>query len=165
MSTPPVPFRIGHGYDVHRTVAGRRLVLGGVEIPSPTGLDGHSDADCLAHALADAILGAMALPDIGHFFPPGLEETRGMDSMLIVARAVAEARRLGWVVGNADCSLIAEKPRIGPHVPAMRERLAAVLGVTPDCVGIKATTHEKVGALGRAEGIAAHAVVLLARVP
>lgn len=157
-------FRIGHGYDIHRTAQGRRLVLGGVEIAgAPFGLDGHSDADCLCHALADAILGAAALPDIGHYFPPGKPEIAGIDSKLIVAKAVAEARHLGWKVVNADCTLVAEKPKIAPHIAAMKEALSRSLGVTAGDVGIKATTNEKLGALGRQEGIAAFAVVLLGK--
>ncbi len=157
-------FRIGHGYDIHRTAPGRRLVLGGVEIfESPFGLDGHSDADCLCHALADAILGAAALPDIGHYFPPGQPETAGMDSKLIVAKALAEANALGWKVVNADCTIVAEKPKVAPHLAAMKAALSQVLGVTPGDVGVKATTNEKLGAIGRQEGIAAFAVVLLTR--
>jgi len=154
-------FRIGHGYDIHRFAEGRRLVLGGVEIPHSRGLDGHSDADCLCHALADAILGAAGLPDIGHFFPPGLPETKDMDSLDIVRGVVAKAAAQGLRVGNADLSLIAQEPKIASHIPAMKQRLGAALGISPERVGIKATTNEGLGSLGRAEGIAAHAVVLL----
>jgi 2-C-methyl-D-erythritol 2,4-cyclodiphosphate synthase len=157
---PSVP-RIGHGYDVHRFVAGRPLVLGGVHVPHTHGLDGHSDADVVSHALADAILGALALPDIGHLFPNTDPAIRGIDSQLIVQQAVAEAATRGWRVGNADISIIAEQPKIGPHIAAMRQRLAASLGVDGSVVGIKATTHEQIGDLGRGVGIAAMAVVLL----
>jgi len=157
------PFRTGIGYDIHRFAEGRRLVLGGVTIPHERGLDGHSDADCLCHAIADAILGAAGLPDIGHFFPPGKAETKGMDSLLIVKGAVEKAREKGLAVGNIDVALIAKEPKIAPHIPAMKERLASVLGIPTDRIGIKATTNEGIGGLGRGEGIAATASVLLYR--
>ena len=155
--------RIGHGYDIHAFAAdpARPLVLGGVTLPDRPGLDGHSDADVVTHALADAILGALALPDIGHFFPNTDASIAGIDSQKILARAVEEAHRKGLRVGNVDLSIIAERPKIGPHLDAMKSRLAQTLGVTPEDVGIKATTNEKIGALGRGDGIAAHAVVLL----
>ncbi|MFA5257999.1 MAG: 2-C-methyl-D-erythritol 2,4-cyclodiphosphate synthase, partial [Opitutales bacterium] len=116
------PFRIGHGYDIHRFAQGRRLVLGGVEIPHTRGLEGHSDADCLCHALADAVLGAAGLPDIGHYYPPGRPETKDMDSLDIVRGAVAKAAALGLRVGNADISLVAQEPKVAGHIPAMKER-------------------------------------------
>ena len=155
--------RIGHGYDIHAFAAdpARPLVLGGVTLPDRPGLDGHSDADVVTHALADAILGALALPDIGHFFPNTDASIAGIDSQKILARAVEEAHRKGLRVGNVDLSIIAERPKIGPHLDAMKARLAETLGVTAGDVGIKATTNEKIGALGRGDGIAAHAVVLL----
>jgi len=164
--TPPAtnaafPFRTGTGYDIHRFAEGRRLVLGGVEIPHTRGLDGHSDADCLCHAIADAILGAAGLPDIGHFFPPGRAETKDMDSLEIVKGAVKLAREKGLAVGNVDATLIAKEPKIAPHVPLMKERLSAALGIPADRIGIKATTNEGIGGLGRGEGIAATAAVLL----
>lgn len=159
MGSPGI--RIGHGYDIHRLVRGRRLVLGGIEVPSEVGLEGHSDADCLTHALADAVLGACGLPDIGHYFPPGDPACAGIDSQEILARAVAEVGERGWRIGNADLTLVAEQPRIAPHAGAMRARLAETLGVSTDAVGIKATTNEGLGAIGRGEGIAALAVVLL----
>jgi 2-C-methyl-D-erythritol 2,4-cyclodiphosphate synthase/2-C-methyl-D-erythritol 4-phosphate cytidylyltransferase len=155
--------RVGHGYDIHRSTAGRRLVLGGVEIPADFGLAGHSDADALTHALADAILGAAGLADIGHYFPNDDPAIAGIDSQQILARAVQEAGRRGWQVGNIDATIIAERPRLGPHIPAMRQRLAATLGIDGACIGIKATTAEGIGGLGRGEGIAAYAVVLLHR--
>jgi len=158
-----LPYRIGTGYDVHRFAAGRKLILGGVEIPHCQGLAGHSDADVLTHALADAILGALALPDIGHHFPDTDQAHRGMDSQIILAKSVAEASRLGYEVGNVDTTLIAEEPRIGPHIPAIKQCLAATLGLDPGRIGLKATTHEGLGSLGRAEGIAAHAAALLIR--
>lgn len=157
------PFRIGLGYDIHRFAAGRKLVLGGVQIPSDEGLDGHSDADCLTHALADAVLGALGLPDIGHFFPNDDPAIKGIDSQEILKRAVAEAHNRGYAVGNADIALIAEKPKLAPHVNDMKAVLAGSLGVSVDCVGLKATTNEGIGDLGRAKGIAAHATCLLIR--
>ncbi len=157
------PMRIGIGYDIHRTERGRRCVLGGTEIPSDVGSVAHSDGDVLAHAIADAVLGAAGLPDIGHYFPPNDPACAGIDSLKIVAKAAAEAARLGWRVGNVDASVIAERPKIGKYVPAMRERLGAALGVPASCVGVKATTNEKLGSLGAGEGIAVHAVCLLVR--
>ncbi len=157
------PMRIGIGYDIHRTERGRRCVLGGTEIPSDVGSVAHSDGDVLAHAIADAVLGAAGLPDIGHYFPPNDPACAGIDSLKIVAKAAEEAARLGWRVGNVDASVIAERPKIGKYVPAMRERLGAALGVPASCVGVKATTNEKLGSLGAGEGIAVHAVCLLVR--
>ena len=154
-------FRIGHGYDIHQFVEGRPLVLGGVTIPHTKGLDGHSDADCVTHALADAILGALALPDIGHYFPNTDPSIAGIDSQKILAKAVQEVNALGYHVVNVDLSVIAQAPKIGPYRDAMRNALAKTLGVTPDCVGIKATTNEGIDDLGKGVGLAAHAVVLL----
>ena len=156
-------FRIGHGYDIHRFVSGRALVLGGVTIPHEMGLDGHSDADCVTHALADAILGAMALPDIGHYFPNTDLRIAGIDSQKILAKAVQEAAARGYHVVNADLSIIAQAPKIGPHCEKMRAILARTLGVKPDCVGIKATTNEGLDDLGKGLGLATHAVVLMGK--
>lgn len=156
-----LPFRVGIGYDIHRVDAGLRCVLGGTEIPSEVGCVAHSDGDVVAHAIADAILGALALPDIGHFFPPNDPNCAGIDSLKIVARAVKEAEVRGYAVGNVDVAVIAERPKLGKYVPAMREKLAEVLGVPADCVGVKATTNEKLDDLGAGEGIAVHAVCLL----
>ena len=153
--------RIGHGYDVHQLVEGRKCVIGGVEIESKLGLLGHSDADVLSHAIADAILGAAALNDIGFYFPPSDDSCKDIDSQKIVQRAVEEIGKLGYKVGNVDASIIAETPKILPHVKAMKEILAKSLGITPDDVGIKATTNEKMGWEGRREGIGAHAVCLI----
>jgi len=147
--------RTGIGYDVHRLVEGRALVLGGVEIPHALGLDGHSDADVLCHAIADAVLGAAGLPDIGHYFPPGDETIRGISSLDILRRVAAELAALGGTLNNVDATLIAERPRILPHVPLMKERVAEALGLTPGQVGVKATTNETLGFLGRQEGMAA----------
>ncbi|MFN8660962.1 MAG: 2-C-methyl-D-erythritol 4-phosphate cytidylyltransferase [Thermomicrobiales bacterium] len=155
------PFRTGIGYDIHRFAPGRRLVLGGVEIPHDIGLDGHSDADVLLHAIADAILGAAALGDIGQHFPPGDARFRDADSQDLLRESVRLARDAGWIPSNIDATLLAEVPRIGPHVPLMRERIAACLDLSPDAVGVKATTNETLGAIGRREGIAALAVATL----
>lgn len=157
--------RIGIGYDIHRFAEGRRLVLGGVEIPHSRGLEGHSDADCLTHALADAVLGALGLPDIGHFFPNSDPSIAGINSQRILARAVGEAKTRGYRVGNADLAIIAEEPKLASHLGAMKSVLAASMEVGIDAVGIKATTNEGIGDLGRGAGIAAHAVVLLVPAP
>jgi 2-C-methyl-D-erythritol 2,4-cyclodiphosphate synthase len=157
------PFRIGLGYDIHRLVAGRRCILGGVEIPSEVGPEGHSDADVVLHAVADALLGAAGLPDIGQLFPNTDPSLKGMDSARIVERAVAEAAALGWRVGNLDLVILAERPRIASHVPAMRARLASLLGVEPGQVGVKATTQEGLDAVGEGRGISCQAVALLVR--
>ncbi len=150
--------RVGIGYDIHRFAHGCRLVLGGVEIPHEMGLEGHSDADVLSHAIADAVLGAVGLPDIGHHFPPSDASLRGISSLVILQKAAALAREEGGILRNVDATLIAESPRIGPHLPAMKAALAAVLGLDPKAVGIKATTNEGLGSIGRGEGIAAMAV-------
>lgn len=155
-------YRVGHGYDIHRLSPGRRLVLGGVHIPFGKGLEGHSDADCLTHAIADAILGAAGLPDIGHYFPDNDPATEGIDSQKILERAAREAAQRGFHVENVDAVLIAEEPMLAPHIPAMQQRLAKTLGIDADAVGIKATTNEKLGEIGRGEAIAASAVCLLA---
>ena len=156
-------YRIGLGYDIHRFAEGRKLILGGVEIPSDLGLLGHSDADVLSHAIADAILGAVGLPDIGTYFPPSNAALAGMDSQIIVKRAQEEALRRGYHIVNIDCAIIAEKPKIGSYREAMQEKLAKTLGMHFNDIGIKATTNEGLGALGNAEGIAAHATCLVVK--
>ncbi|MDP3073610.1 MAG: 2-C-methyl-D-erythritol 2,4-cyclodiphosphate synthase [Opitutaceae bacterium] len=156
-------FRIGHGYDIHRLVAGRPLVLGGVKFDTDYGLDGHSDADCLTHAICDALLGAAGLPDIGHFFPNTDPAYRNIDSQLLLQRVVAEITQLGFNLSNIDATVIAEKPKIYPHLAAMKAALAQSTGLLPDEIGLKATTNEGVGDLGRGLAIAAHAVALLSR--
>lgn len=155
------PFRIGLGYDIHRLELGRGLILGGVEIPFEIGLAGHSDADCLTHAIADAILGAAALPDIGHYFPNDDPSIRGISSQEILKKASEEAEAAGYRIVNIDSTVIAEAPKIAPYVGAMKKALAATLGLSETDIGIKATTNEKIGALGRGAGIAAEAVCLL----
>ncbi len=155
-------YRIGQGYDVHRLVVGRRLVLGGVEIPHERGLEGHSDADVLLHALGDALLGAASLGDLGEHFPPGEERWRDASSLDLLARIVNMVGERGWRIVNCDLTLLAEQPKIAPYRDEMRRRIAGALGIPVDDVGLKATTNERLGALGRGEGIAALAVVLLA---
>ncbi len=153
--------RIGQGYDIHPLVAGRRLVLGGEEIPFDKGLGGWSDADVLLHALGDALLGAAGLGDLGAHFPPGQPAWQGASSVDLLRRIVEMVHGAGYEVVNCDVALIAEAPRLAPYRDSIRARLAGVLGVAPDAVGLKATTNEGLGALGRGEGIAALAVVLL----
>jgi len=154
--------RVGQGYDVHRLVPGRRLVLGGEEIPFELGLEGHSDADVLLHALGDALLGAASLGDLGSHFPPDDERWRGASSVDLLQRIVALIRGRGYRVVNCDLTLLAEAPKLAPHRERIIGRIAGVLGVEEDAVGLKATTCEGLGAIGRGEGMAAIAVVLLA---
>lgn len=156
--------RIGHGYDVHRLTAGRRLILGGVEIPFETGLDGHSDADVLVHAIMDAMLGAAALGDIGKLFPDNDEAFLGADSIELLKRVREVLLDNGWKLGNLDATVIAQRPKLAPFIAAMRERIAAALETDGSNVSIKATTEEKLGFTGSGEGIAAHAVCLIERV-
>jgi len=157
----PARPRIGYGYDVHRLAAGRRLILGGVEIPHDLGLDGHSDADVLVHAVADALLGAASLGDIGQHFPNTDARYRGISSLLLLKEVARLLEGSGYQVGNIDATVILERPRIMPHAAAMRKNIADALGITPDAVSVKATTGEGLGFTGRGEGAAAHAVALL----
>lgn len=156
-------FATGIGYDVHRFIEGRPLILGGVHIPHALGLEGHSDADVLAHAIADALLGAAGEPDIGHFFPNTDESLRGISSLEILRRVQERLRAKVIDVLNVDATLIAEMPKIGPHLAAMKAALSEALSLPPDCIGIKATTNEGMGFLGRGEGIAAMAVAAVDR--
>jgi 2-C-methyl-D-erythritol 2,4-cyclodiphosphate synthase len=154
--------RIGHGYDVHQLVEGRDLILGGVKIPYEKGLLGHSDADVLIHALCDALLGAAALRDIGYHFPPVKgNEFENIDSKILLRRVMQMIREAGYELGNCDCTICAEVPKINPHIPAMTVCLAEVMGVSEQQISIKATTTERLGFVGRKEGIAAQAVVLI----
>ena len=155
--------RVGIGYDVHPFVAGRPLVLGGVTVQSPRGLAGHSDADALAHAVADALLGALALGDLGAHFPDTDPAYAGASSLGLLARVREMVGERGYRVGNVDATIVTEEPKLAPHVAAMRERLADTLGVDAGQVSVKATRHEKLGAFGRGEGLAAMAVVLVHR--
>ena len=153
--------RIGHGYDVHRLVEGRKLILGGVEIPYEKGLLGHSDADVLTHALMDALLGAAALGDIGKLFPDHDDRFEGADSILLLREVVRRLHEAGYTVGNVDCTVIAQRPKLAPFIPQMREILADAMGVEITRVSVKATTEEKLGFTGEGLGIAAHAVALI----
>ena len=153
--------RIGHGYDAHRLKEGRPLILGGVTIPWDKGLYGHSDADVLLHALADAILGAAALGDIGKLFPDNDPATEGIDSRVILREAVRRVREKGLRVENCDVTMIAQKPKLAPYIPQMRQNIAEDLGVELDAVSVKATTEEHMGFTGSGEGMRCHAVVLL----
>jgi len=155
--------RVGIGYDVHQLAAGRALVLGGVAIPAERGLLGHSDADVALHAIMDAILGAAALGDIGEHFPPSDPAYRGIDSRTLLARVRDLVAGAGWTVVNIDCTIVAERPKIMPHTPAMRAAIGETLGIAPDRIGIKATTNEGIGFIGREEGIAAMAVAAISR--
>jgi 2-C-methyl-D-erythritol 2,4-cyclodiphosphate synthase len=155
--------RIGHGYDIHRIVAGRPMILGGVRFDTDYGLDGHSDADALTHAICDALLGAAALPDIGHFFPNTDPAFKNIDSQVLLQRVVAELAKLGWRIVNIDASLIAEKPKIYPRLAEMKSTLAKSTGIPLDCIGLKATTNEGVDQIGQGLAIAAHAVALISK--
>lgn len=155
--------RVGHGYDVHRLVEGRKLILGGVEIPWEKGLLGHSDADVLVHAVMDALLGAAGLWDIGHAFPDNDPAYAGIDSMLLLARVRDMLTEKGYTVGNVDATILAQRPKLAGHIPQMRRNIAQVLGVEEDCINVKATTEEGLGFTGSGEGMAAHAVALLNR--
>lgn len=154
-------YRIGHGYDVHKLVTGRKLILGGVEIPHETGLLGHSDADVVLHALMDALLGAAALGDIGKHFPDTDDAYKGISSLELLGRVKALLEKDGYSLANADMTVIAQAPKLAPYMPGMRSNIAKTLDVQEGCINVKATTEEHLGFTGRGEGIAAHAVVLL----
>jgi len=153
--------RIGHGYDVHRLVAGRKLIMGGVDIPWELGLLGHSDADVLLHAIADAILGAIGEGDIGRHFPDTDQAYKGADSLKLLSHVMRLAESRGYRLGNLDATIIAQQPKMAPHIPTMRDNIATVLHVAIERVNVKATTEEGLGFSGRGEGISAHAVVLM----
>ncbi len=153
--------RIGHGYDVHRLTEGRKLILGGVDIPYEKGLLGHSDADVLVHAVMDALLGAMGAPDIGQLFPDKDPAYKGADSMVLLARVAEIMTEKGYVLGNLDATILAQTPKLAPHIPAMKENIARVLEVSVEQVNVKATTEEHLGFTGSGDGMAAHAVCLL----
>lgn len=155
--------RVGLGFDVHRLVEGRELWLGGVRIPHTLGALGHSDADVVLHAICDALLGAAALGDIGQHFPDTDARWKGADSKELLRAVVALLHENGWRVGNVDCTLVLERPKIMPHVPLMRSTMAGLLGISEDAVSVKATTNERMGYVGREEGVAAHAVALVVR--
>lgn len=153
--------RIGHGFDVHALVAGRKLIVGGMDIPYHLGLAGHSDADVLLHAICDALLGAAGLGDIGRHFPDSDARYKGIDSRELMRETARLVVAAGYSVGNIDATIVAQAPRMAPHIPGMRDNIAADLGAAPDCINVKATTTEKLGFTGRGEGIAAEAVCLL----
>ena len=157
--------RIGNGYDTHRLVEGRPLILGGqrLEHPDGLGLDGHSDADVLVHAVMDALLGALSLGDIGKYFPPTDPRWKGADSLVLLEQVAALVKERGWQVVNVDSVVIAERPKLKPHIEAMRGAIALRMGLDPDQVGVKATTNERLGPEGREEGMSCHAVALLTR--
>ncbi|MGM9746753.1 MAG: 2-C-methyl-D-erythritol 2,4-cyclodiphosphate synthase [Paludibacteraceae bacterium] len=154
-------FRIGMGYDVHKIVEGRDLWLGGIKIDAPFGLLGHSDADVLIHAICDALLGAANLRDIGYHFPDTADEYENIDSKILLRKTVQLLHDKGYAVGNIDCTVCAEAPKINPHIPAMQQCLAQTIEISPDAVSIKATTTEQLGFVGRREGMAAYAVALI----
>lgn len=162
-ATPVVPFRVGEGWDVHALVPGRPLWLGGVQVPHPSGLLGHSDADALLHAITDALLGAAGLGDIGTLFPDHDPRFKGADSTVLLAEALRQVQALGWGVANVDCTVVAQAPRLAAHKAAMRERIAQTLGVDPGQVNVKAKTAEKLGPVGQGLSIEARAVALLVR--
>lgn len=153
--------RIGHGYDVHRLVPGRKLILGGVEIPWELGLDGHSDADVLCHAISDALLGAVALGDIGTHFPPDDAAYKDADSLLLLKQVGQMLKERGWQAGNLDATIVAQRPRMAPYLPQMRQNIAGALGIEVDAVSVKATTEEGLGFTGTGQGMAAHCVALV----
>jgi 2-C-methyl-D-erythritol 2,4-cyclodiphosphate synthase len=164
MSQAQPAFRVGLGYDIHPLVAGRPCILGGVNIPSPVGPDGHSDADVLLHAVADAILGAAGLRDIGHYFPNTDATLKGLDSAVIVQKAVAEAKAQGgWMVGNVDIVIIGERPKVMAHVEAMKAKVAEIIGLSPSQVGIKATTNEGMDSIGQGKALAVQAICLISK--
>ncbi|MCX7625968.1 MAG: 2-C-methyl-D-erythritol 2,4-cyclodiphosphate synthase [Candidatus Sumerlaeaceae bacterium] len=164
MNVPLSSYRVGFGFDVHPFEENRPLFLGGIRIPSPIGLAGHSDADVLLHALADAIFGAIGSTDIGQHFPNTDPRWRGCASSVFVCEAIEEVRQKGYVVVNVDCTILAEQPKISPHTTAIRQNLASLLGISLEATSLKATTTERLGFIGRGEGIAAMVVALVAKV-
>jgi len=155
--------RIGNGYDIHRLIEGRNLIIGGVLLSHPNnlGLDGHSDADVLSHSIMDALLGALSLGDIGKYFPPTDQEWKGADSLVLLSKVAELIKNKGWLINNIDSVIVAERPKLLPHIDAMKENISNVISLDKDLIGIKATTNERLGPEGREEGISCHAVVLL----
>ena len=163
MTKPSTQFRIGNGYDIHRLVEGRNLIIGGIKLQHPEnlGLDGHSDADVLIHSIMDALLGALSLGDIGKYFPPSENKWKNADSLLLLSKVIELIRKEGWEVNNIDSVIVAERPKINPHVKFMKKKVSEILKINENLIGIKATTNEKLGSEGREEGISCHSVVLL----
>ncbi len=163
MTSKSPQFRIGNGYDIHRLVEGRDLIIGGVKLQHPDnlGLDGHSDADVLCHSIMDALLGALSLGDIGKYFPPSDQKWKNSDSLLLLSNVIELIRNQGWEVNNIDSVIVAERPKINPHVELMKNKISHTLQIDVSFIGIKATTNEKLGPEGREEGISCHSVVLL----
>lgn len=153
--------RIGNGYDIHQLVPDRPLILGGITIPHTLGLLGHSDADVLTHAIMDALLGALGMGDIGHYFPPSDPKWKGADSLMLLKQVLSLIKSQGWNIGNIDSTIVAEQPKLKPHLKSMRSTLAQTMGIEIEQISIKATTNEKLGPVGREEGICAYAVALL----
>ena len=155
--------RIGNGYDIHRLIKGRNLIIGGVELlhPNNLGLDGHSDADVLIHSIMDALLGALSLGDIGKYFPPTDQKWKGADSLVLLSKVSELIKNKGWLINNIDSVIVAERPKILPHINAMKENISNVISLDKDLIGIKSTTNERLGPEGREEGISCHSVVLL----
>lgn len=156
--------KIGHGYDVHKLVEGRKCIIGGVDIPSPLGLLGHSDADVLLHAISDAILGACAMGDIGHLFPDTDDKWKGADSLELLEEVIRQVKEKGYGVVNIDSTILAQSPKMAPHILDMRKNIASACDIDMDCVSVKATTEEGLGFTGAKEGIAAHAVCLVEKI-
>ena len=156
-------FRIGNGYDIHRLISGRNLIIGGIKLKHPNhlGLDGHSDADVLTHSIMDALLGALSLGDIGKYFPPSDVKWKNANSLLLLSKVIELIRNEGWDINNIDSVIVAERPKIKPHVELMKENISNILEIDKSLIGIKATTNEKLGPEGREEGISCHSVVLL----
>ena len=156
-------FRIGNGYDIHRLIKGRKLILGGITLdhPDDLGLDGHSDADVLSHSIMDALLGALSLGDIGKYFPPSDEKWKNADSLILLSAVFKMIKKKGWAINNIDSVIVAERPKILPHIELMKLKISKILEIESNLVGIKATTNEKLGPEGREEGISCHSVVLL----
>ena len=163
MKKPALNFRIGNGYDIHRLVSGRDLIIGGIKLlhPNNVGLDGHSDADVLTHSIMDALLGALSLGDIGKYFPPTEEKWKNADSLFLLSKVNELIIDQGWDVNNIDSVIIAERPKILPHIKQMKKNISEILNIDENLIGIKATTNEKLGPEGREEGISCHSVVLL----
>ena len=166
MKNKSLNFRIGNGYDIHRLVKGRNLIIGGIKLnhPDDLGLEGHSDADVLSHSIMDALLGALSLGDIGKYFPPNDEKWKNVDSLLLLSKVILMIRKEGWDVNNIDSVIVAERPKIKPYVEIMKNNISKILQIENSCIGIKATTNERLGPEGREEGISCHSVVLLERI-